>query len=223
MLCSVITSILPFHLSLSRICAGQIAFDNKATYLNQELQQLPSIVASVYAFHNRKDQLIQNRRYNSEMDPGDVYLKWLKSRGGEISDSAVSHAQSLRQEPLSKHQEEEHKQRIQYLKDLERTQGSFAHYTVSESRHHICSSLVTAALRNDGMEITEDQVANSQGLCTAFPIHRLAVDSTVGNATSERLGNEEWQLVYSLEPAVEPTEKALAEEKPTTGEQARRP
>jgi hypothetical protein len=153
----------------------------------------------------------------AKMDPGLVYLSWLISIGGKIADWALIYAQSLRQEPLSASQFLEHHQRLQHLNLLEKSRGSFDHCVIEESRDDACTALVNAALtHNDSPQNTIGEVG-SESSCPAISLCKLGADNKVDDETQKRLDEDEWMLVFSMEPAPEVTEEALAEAEIFTG------
>lgn len=152
-----------------------------------------------------------------KMDPGLIYLCWLKSCGGNICDWAINHAKSLRYEPLSASQFLEHRQRIRHLDRLEQRRKSFAHYVMKESQDDDCTALVNAARANNGsLQITIGDVG-SKSLCTTMSRSKLGADSEVGDGAQKRLDEDEWMLVFSMEPPPETTEEALAAAELFTG------
>lgn len=151
------------------------------------------------------------------MDPGLTYLSWLISSGGKIGDWAIRYAQSLRQEPLSASQCLEHHGRLQHLNRLEKSRASFEHYVVKESQDDACTALVNAALtHNDSPQNTIGEVG-SQSPCTELSPSKLGTDCKIGGGTQERADEDEWMLVFSMEPPPEVTEEALAETELFTG------
>lgn len=145
-----------------------------------------------------------------KMDPGLVYLCWLKSCGGTICDWAINHAKSLRYEPLSASQFLEHRQRIQHLDRLEQRRKSFAHYVIKESQDDAYTALVNAAGANNGSLQTTIGNVGSKSPYTVMSRPKLGADSKVGDGAQKRLDEDEWMLVFSTEPPPEATEEALA-------------
>jgi len=151
-----------------------------------------------------------------KIDPGLVYLCWLKSCGGKICDWAIKHAISLNYEPLSASQSREHRQRIQHLNRLEQRRKSFAHYLITESRDDACSAVVSAALASNDSPKQDFGTIISECSCVAV-LSKPAADSKVGDGIQKRRDEDEWMLVFSMEPPPEVTEEALAEAEIFTG------
>ena len=104
------------------------------------MEQITQVGAVACAYvTTRFDLLTDTRQLVSlvaieEMDPGLVYIGWLRSYGLTISELSINYAQYLRREPLSNSQYLAHQRRVSHLIRTELQRQKFQHYTEPESK-----------------------------------------------------------------------------------------
>ena len=143
----------------------------------------------------------------TKVDPGLVYISFMKSCGITLSGTLLNYAQYLRQETLSAAQYRAHRSRIDHLNRMELRRNHFEHYVKPESAD---STEVALAKRTPWNSRASDERVET-GACGTDTSSSEA--STTGEAAGkvERLDGEEWLLIVSTEEPGEATEEALEE------------
>ena len=93
-----------------------------------------------------------------KIDPGLVYIGWLRSYGLTLTEISVNYARYLRQEQLSDSQYQAHQRRVSHLIRTEEQRKQFQHYTEPESKDKGASlSLSNPTAENDVNRLDGDE------------------------------------------------------------------
>ena len=156
----------------------------------------------------------------TDMDPGIVYLIWLRSCGVTLGNWAINYARYLRKEPLSEAMYKEPQERVRYLNRLELERKNFEHYTKPESVDS-CETLSLAAKSSTITSLESGLMVDrgENGACElGSPTSNSAIKAQANGVLDQQLDDkDDWLLVVPLETSKEIPEAALDEVDAHTG------